>query len=168
MFDPPLNEAKQTVRTENYKPIKKSTPNGNCVKYESKKDKNLLRKEYIDMIKPDLRNIINNSKTQFRERKIQLTMAINSIFSEEACTMYTKSDSIKIVMGSETNDIIKKLCESSLQRYQERLKELMRKSNFVCGSADLLYYLLTMQSNEKIGDEAEFNPIIVKKPNSIC
>ena len=137
MFDPPLNEAKQTVRTENYKPIKKSTPNGNCIKYESKKDKNLLRKEYIDMIKPDLRNIINNSKTQFRERKIQLTMAI-------------------------------KLCESSLQRYQERLKELMRKSNFVCGSADLLYYLLTMQSNEKIGDEAEFNPIIVKKPNSIC
>ena len=34
----------------------------------------------------------------------------------------TKSDNIKIMMGSETNDIIEKLFES-LQKYQERLEE---------------------------------------------
>ena len=51
-------------------------------------------------------------------------MAINFISSKDLrkiCTM-TKSDNIKIMMVSETNDIIEKLFES-LQKYQERLEE---------------------------------------------
>ena len=44
-------------------------------------------------------------------------MAINFISPEETRTMYTRGDNIKIMMGSETNDIIEKLRESSLQRY---------------------------------------------------
>ena len=85
------------------------------------------------MIKPYLKDIINNNKNQFREWKIRLTMIINFIslkVSEETCTMHTRSANMKIMIGSETNNIIKELCKS-LQKYQERLEESMRKSKFV-------------------------------------
>ena len=73
---------KKIASIKNYKPIKtKSTPNGNYIEYESKrdKDKNLSHKEDFDMIKPYLSVMINHQKTQFWEWKIQLTMAINFI-----------------------------------------------------------------------------------------
>ena len=135
MTDPSLNELKQIASIENYKLILKGTPNSNYIEYETKKDKdkNLLPKEYFVMIKPYLKDIINNHKTQFREWKIRRTMIINFISpkdSEETCTMHTRSANMKIMMGSETNNIIKELCKS-LQKYQERLEESMRKSKFV-------------------------------------
>ena len=58
--------------------------------------------------------------------------------SDETYSMLTNSDNIKIMMGSETDDIIKELCESVLQKYQEGLKESMRGSNFYFDIADLL------------------------------
>ena len=84
------------------------------------------------MIKPYLNDIINNHKTQFREWKIRLTRIINFISlkdSEETCTMHTRSANIKIMMGSETNNIVKEVCKS-LQKYLERPEESMRKSKF--------------------------------------
>ena len=48
-----------------YKPIKtKSYFNGNFIEYESKgvKDKNLLPREYLDIMRPYLRNMINDHK----------------------------------------------------------------------------------------------------------
>ena len=79
------------------------------------------------MIRPYLSDIINDHKTpknlrvhssnevidyetQFGEWKIQLTMPINFIASkdsDETKYMHTKSDNIKIIMGFETNDIMK-------------------------------------------------------------
>ena len=100
MPDLSLNELKQIASIKNYKPIKtKSTLNGNYIKYESKRDKeeNLSPKEYFDMIKPYLSDIINNHKIQFGEWEIQLTMEINFISPEETDTMYTRSDNIKII-----------------------------------------------------------------------
>ena len=44
--------------------------------------------------------------------------------SGETCSMYTKSDNIKIKMGSETDDIIRELFESLLQNYQAGLKKI--------------------------------------------
>ena len=43
----------------------KSTFNGNYIEYESKgdKDKNLTRKEYLNMIRPYLSDIIDDHKT---------------------------------------------------------------------------------------------------------
>ena len=117
-----------------YKPIKtKSAFNGNYIEYESKgdKDKNLSPKEYLDMIRPYLRDMINDHKTR-REWKIQLTMQINFISSEHSeeilCTMHTKSHNIDIMMGSETKQIIEKLFESLLQSYQKDLEESTRGS----------------------------------------
>ena len=56
--------------------------------------------------------------------------------------MRTKSHNVEILMGSETNDIIKELFESLLQKYQEGLIEKMRESELVFDSVDLLYYQL--------------------------
>ena len=97
------------------------------------------------MITPYLGNIINDHKNQGEwkiyagntlidiktqgEWKIQLTMVINFISSKgshEIRTMHTKKNNIEIMMGSETDDIIKGLFESVLQRYQEELEEKMR------------------------------------------
>ena len=45
------------------------------------------------------------------------------------------------MMGSETNNVIEKLCEALL----EKLEELMGVSTFACDSVNLLYYHLTTQ-----------------------
>ena len=109
------------------------------------------------MIRPYLTDIINDNKIQGKwkvnsgskvidyktqgEWKIQLTMIVNFISSkdsDEICTMHTKSNNIEIMMGSETDEIIKELFESLLQRYQEGLEQKMRVSNFVFDSIDLL------------------------------
>ena len=53
-------------------------------------------------------------------------MSINSISSkdsDETRNMSTKSDNMEIMMGSETEEIIKELFESLLQKYQEGLEE---------------------------------------------
>ena len=57
--------------------------------------------------------MINDYKAR-GEWKIQLTMRINFISlkgSKETRTMYTKTRNIEILMGNETDDIIKELHE---------------------------------------------------------
>ena len=61
------------------------------------------------MIRPYLSDMINYHKSE-GEWKIQLTLAINfmsSKDSEETRTMHTKSHNIEIMMGNETDEIIK-------------------------------------------------------------
>ena len=115
--------------------IVKSAFNGNYIQYESKGDKgkNLSIKRYLKMIKPYLSDFINNHKTHGLVRyhsgnkpwlektsskwKIQLTTAINFISSkdsDETRTMHTKSNNVEIMIGSDTNEIIKDLFESLL------------------------------------------------------
>ena len=106
------------------------------------------------MIRPYLSNIINDHKTQ-GEWKIQLTMSINFISSEEdsdeVCTVHTKSDNIEIMMGSETDEIIEELFKSLLKRYQEGLEESMRGTEFIFDRVDALYYNLNEISLSKGG-----------------
>ena len=54
-------------------------------------------------------------------------------------------------MGTETDDIINKLFESFLKKYQEGLETKMEGSNFVFESVDLLYYSLYKISLNKGG-----------------
>ena len=68
------------------------------------------------------RNEVINYETQFREWKIQVTMAINFISSKdskETRTMHTKSDNIELMMVSETDEIINECFDSLLQKYQD-------------------------------------------------
>ena len=55
-----------------------------------------------------------------------------------------------MMMGNETDDIINKLFESLLQRYQEGLEETMKRSDFALDSVDLLYYHLHKISLKRI------------------
>ena len=93
---------------------------------------------------PYLIDIITDSKTQ-EEWKIQLTITINFLSSKdsnETCTMHMKSNNIEITIGNETDEIIRDLFESLLQKYQEWLEESMRGSEFVFDSVNLFCYKL--------------------------
>ena len=61
-------------------------------------------------------------------------MTINFISSkdnsDEICIVHTKSHNVEIMMGDETDDIIKELFESLLQNYQKGLEESMKESEF--------------------------------------
>ena len=78
------------------------------------------------------------------EWKIQLTAEINFSSlkpdSDETRIMHTKSDNTEIRIGDDTNDVIKELFKSFLQRYQEGLQEKMRGSEFEFDGIHLLYY----------------------------
>ena len=107
------------------------------IEYKSRGDRceNLLPKEYLDMIRLHLRDLINdhelsmkltdkanNSDTERGEWKIQLIMQNNCISSknfEENRFIYSASKPIEIFMGNDANDIIDKLFDTILQRFQE-------------------------------------------------
>ena len=50
--------------------------------------------------------------------------------SDETRVMYTRSDNEEFMSGDDTNEIIKSLFESFLQRFEENLQEKMRGSDF--------------------------------------
>ena len=143
--------------TDYYKPIiVKGAFNNNYIKYESKGDKYkiLTITEYLDMIRPYLVDMINDHKTQ-SEWKIQLKAAINFISSkldsDETRIMNTKSNNIEIMIGSDTNEVIEKLFESLLRKYQENLEEKIRGSEFTFDGANVLYYDLNKISLNRSG-----------------
>ena len=73
------------------------------MKAKETKINNFSTKEYLDIIRPYLSDMINGYKTQ-SEWKIHLTMQINFISSkdsEETRTMHTKSFNMEIMMGNE-------------------------------------------------------------------
>ena len=129
-----------------YKPIiVKGAFNNNYIQYESKgdKDKTLTISQYLNMTILYLVDMINDHKYQ-SEWKIQLSAEINFISSKpdshETRTMHTKSNNVEIMIGSDTNDIIKDLFKSILQGYQKNLEEKMRGSEFVSDGVNLLHY----------------------------
>ena len=106
-----------------YKPILgKSGYNGNYVQYESKGDKILTLKEYLAPIEKYLRKLINYYKNK-NEWKLQLIAEINFISlkpgSDETRIMHTRSDNEEFMNGNDTDEIIKELFESFLQKYEE-------------------------------------------------
>ena len=62
--------------------------------------------------------------------------------SDEVRTMYTKSDNVNIMTGSDTNDVIDGLFKSYLGRYQSGLEESMRESEFAFDWVNELHYKL--------------------------
>ena len=151
--------------------IVKSAFDGNYIQYETKGDKgkNLPIKKYLKMIKPYLSNKSWVERTS-SDWKIQLTMAINFISSkdsDETRTMHTKSNNVEIRIGSETNEIIKELFESSLQKYQAGLEESMRGNEFVYDSVDVLYYNLNKVSLSRGGSYIDSSKWLKNKKATI-
>ena len=89
---------------------------------------------------------------------------ISSKDSDETRTMSTKIDNIEIMMVSETDDIIKELFESLLQKCQEGLEESMERSGFIFDSIGLLYYHLQKESlSRKTGSYMDSPKWLIKK-----
>ena len=137
----------------------------NYMEYKSKGDRyeNLSAKEYFNMIRPYLRVLINehkpidesnnepndesndeNDDTDRAEWKIQLKMqnsCISTKIFEETCTLYTKTEPVEIFTGSDTNDVIDKLFNTLLQRFQQAQETSNeRGGEFIPDSVELLYY----------------------------
>ena len=60
--------------------------------------------------------------------------------SDKTRIMYTRSDNVKFMNGSSTDEVIKSLFRSFLQKYQENLQNKMRGSDFEFDGVNLLYY----------------------------
>ena len=138
-----------------YKPtVVKSGYNNNYTEYRSEGDKLLTIEEYLNLIEPYLRELINDHKNQ-GEWKIQLTAQINFISlrpgSNETRVMHTRSVNEEFMNGSDTDEIIKELFKSLLQRYQENLQEKMKGSDFAFDGVNYLYYDLNKISISKGG-----------------
>ena len=138
------NLFKISIDKDYYKPkLNKSGYNKNYAQYESKGDKILSLKEYLNLTEKYLRELLEEYK-QKREWKMQLT--IEAIFislkpgSDETCIMYTRSDNIEIMFGDDNDDIVEQLFESLLQKYGENLQNKMRGSEFEFDGVNFLYY----------------------------
>ena len=163
-----------SIDEDYYKPkITNNAFNNNYIQYESKgnKDTILTINTHLDIIRPYLSDIINDSKTQdewkihscntITEHKTQgewktiLSIAINSISSkedsDETRTMHAKKDNIEIMMGSKKDEIIEELFKFLLQRHQEELEESMKGSEFIFDSVNVLYYDLNKISLNRSG-----------------
>ena len=79
--------------------------------------------------------------------------------------MYSKTDNIEVMMGNETDKVIKDLFDSFLQRYKKNLEESMRESEFVFDSVDSLYYKLHKISLNRGGSYID-SPTWLKNKNA--
>ena len=109
------------------------------------------------MIKPYLKDLINdhipvmelgneedNSDTVRGEWKVQLVMQNNCISTkdfEETRTIYSASKSVEILMGSHIDDVIDRLFDTTLQKFQQAIEiSNERGGEFTHESVVLLYY----------------------------
>ena len=134
---------KLSIDKDYYKPILlKSGYNGNYVQCESKGDEILALKEYLTLIEKYLRELINYYKNK-GAWKLQLIAEINFISlkpgSDETRIMHTRSDNEEFMNGDDTDDIIKGLFESFLQKYEENLQNKMKGSEFEFDGVNFLY-----------------------------
>ena len=72
--------------------------------------------------------VIDYKAYEYGEWKIQWLMSSSFASFLKIHTLYTRSDNIEIMMGSETNNNIGGFFKSLLQKYQEKLKESMNGS----------------------------------------
>ena len=135
---------KLQIDEDYYKPtLVKSGYNNNYIQYESKGDKILTVKEYLGLTESYLADMISDYKSKV-EWKIQLTAEVNFTSlkpdSDETLIIHMKSDNTEVMIGRDTNGVIKELFKSFLQRCQEGLQEKMRGSEFEFDGIHLLYY----------------------------
>ena len=129
---------------------------------EGDKDEKLSPREYLNMIRPYLRDLINthkpierlnnndnnndNNDTDRGEWKIMLRMYIKCIFTKsfiETRTMQSKSRHVEVYMGSDTENVIDTLFNTLLQNFQfiqDTSNE--RGSEFIPDSVESLEYVL--------------------------
>ena len=129
------NLFKISIDKDYYKPkLNKSGYNKNYAQYESKGDKTLSLKEYLNLIEKYLRELLEEYKQKINF--IEVNFISLKPGSDETHIMYTRSDNIEIMFGDNNDDIIEQLFESLLQKYEENL----RGSEFEFDGVNFLYY----------------------------
>ena len=162
-----LKELRHKLSKSDFKKIKKHLYN-----IENKKEllESETTKKYFNLIEPYLRELINDHKNK-GEWKIQLTAQINFISlrpgSDETRVMHTRSVNEEFMNGSDTDEIIKELFKSLLQRYQENLQEKMKGSDFAFDGLNYLYYHLNKISISKGGSYIDFPKWLKDKKSTI-
>ena len=150
--------------------IVKSGYHNNYIEYRTKRVDILTIEEYLNLIVPFLKKLIKDHKNK-GERKIQLTAQINFISlrpgSNETRVMHTRSVNEEFMNGSDTDEIIEKLFESLLQRYQENLSEKMRGSDFAFGGINFVYYDLNKISINRGGSYIDSPKWLKNKKSTI-
>ena len=97
--------------------------------------------EYLNKIRPHLKDIINNVKKS-DTWKIQLTISINVMsFKEnnEERVMHSKSNNLDFMIYNNADEVIQEYFESFLNRYQIGLETSIRVTDFVFDCVHLLY-----------------------------
>ena len=164
----PRKKSKKDV----YKPIKISGAfSDNFVEYQSNgnRDRSISIARYLNNIREHLKRLIEDKKKS-GEWKIQLIMKINYISSRnfiESRDMYSKSDNFEIMMGSNTNEIIRNLFNSILRRYQGGLQVSMRGSEFVFDYIESLNYIFHKVDLKRSGSYIETSDWTKKKKATI-
>ena len=59
---------------------------------------------------------------------------------EDTRTKYSKSEPVEIFTGNDTSDVIDRLIDTTLERFQQAIKTSIKVSEFTDGSVGLLYY----------------------------
>ena len=104
-----------------------------------KEIKSLSIKDYLDEIKPYLKDVVNNLKKP-KTWKIQLTIAFDFVSSkdiDDERVMHSKSGNIEIMIYDKEDKVIHELFESLLRRYQIGLERSMKGNIFIFDSVNL-------------------------------
>ena len=112
--------------------------------YESNSDRNktLSVKEYLNKIRANLKDVINDLK-ESDTRKIHLTIIINFISSEdndEEHVMHSKNDNTEIMINDRVDEVKEERFKSVQNKHQYNLEESMKSTEFVFDRIHLLYY----------------------------
>ena len=165
------NLFKKSIDKNYYKPkLNKSGYNKNYAQYESKGDKILSPKEYLNLIEKYLRELMEEYKLK-GEWKVQLTIEVDFISlkpgSDETRIMYTRSDNTEIMFGDVNDDIIEQLFESLLQKYEDNLQNKMRGSEFKFDGVNFLYYDFNKTSINRGGSYIDSPKLLKDKKSTI-
>ena len=130
---------------EYYEPVLvKRSFDGNYEYYEIRgnKDEKLSARQYLYMILPELKKLINKLKNNnSNEPKVQLSMGINYTNindKEKFHTFYVKSDNADITQATNTSNTINELINSFFPQYQREEQILRGGSDYIFDSVDML------------------------------
>ena len=142
-----------------YEPVLiKSGFDNNYLEYMSNGNNSLSFDEYLESIKPYLYDLINVYKAK-GEWKLQLSAEISFVSqkpnSNEIRIMYTRSTPEEIIIGCETKEVAESLIMQLLRKYQDKLQNKMKGSNFIFNGINYLYYDLNRITISKGGSYIE-------------
>ena len=111
-------------------------------------------KEYLELIKPYLYDLINVYKAK-GEWKLQLSAKISFVSqkpdSNEIRIMYTRSTPEEIIIRCETEEVAENLILQLLQKCQNNLQNKVKGSDFIFNGINCLYYDLNRITINKGG-----------------